>query len=131
MFSDTIVRKLYLLSTKILFCTALMVVLQLSTAISVAQSTFGEFVGTVKDPSGAVVAGCKVNLKNLGTAATRVAITDASGSYTIVNVEPGTYEMTLEASGFQRVTFPNLELTSRVTKRIDGSMTLASQAQAI
>ena len=71
------------------------------TAVSSAQSTFGEFVGTVKDPSGAAISGCTVTVKNLGTSATRTATTDSTGSYTVVNLEPGTYEITMEASGFQ------------------------------
>src|SRR5271167_4445424 len=104
--------RLSFVSMRMLLCAA---VLQLFTAISPAQSTFGEFVGTVKDPSNAVVAGCAVTVKNLGTSATRNTTTDATGSYTVVNLEPGNYEITLEMAGFQKVTFNNLQLLSRQT----------------
>jgi hypothetical protein len=105
--------------------------MQLFTVVGLAQSTFGEFVGTVKDPSGAAIAGCTVTVKNLGTSATRTATTDSTGSYTVVNLEPGDYEITMEASGFQKVTRPNLQLLSRQTVRVDGAMALATQAQAV
>jgi hypothetical protein len=32
-------------------------------------------------------------------------MTDGSGSYTVVNVEPGMYDIVFEASGFQRTTY--------------------------
>jgi hypothetical protein len=106
-------------------------VILLFTAVSSAQSTFGEFVGTVKDPSGAAISGCTVTVKNLGTSATRTVTTDSTGSYTVVNLEPGDYEITMEASGFQKLTRQNLQLLSRQTIRVDGSMALASQAQTV
>ena len=46
------------------------------------QSTFGEFVGTVHDPTGSVVPNCVVKAVNLGTSAARSTLTDASGDYT-------------------------------------------------
>lgn len=106
-------------------------IVQLFTGAGLAQSTFGEFVGTVKDPSGALIAGCKVTVKNLGTSATRTAITDASGSYIVVNLEPGDYQITMEMQGFQRFDRTNIQLLSRETLRIDGALPLASQAQAV
>lgn len=111
-----------------LICAAM---LQLLAPTSPAQSTFGEFLGTVKDPSGAVVAGCIVTAKNLETSATRATTTDSSGSYTLVNLEPGTYAITMEAQGFQKVTHPDLQLLSRQTVRVDGALGLATQAQTV
>ncbi len=78
-----------------------------------AQSTFGSFLGTVRDPSGSVVSAVKVTAVNKGTDAQRTTITDSSGSYDIVNLEPGTYQITMESPGFQRSVYPNLELDAR------------------
>jgi hypothetical protein len=128
---STIRQKLGRLSTRVHFYAALFAVMQLFTAISPAQSTFGEFLGTVKDPSGAVVSGCAVTVKNLGTSTTRTATTDSSGSYTVVNLEPGNYEVVMEMQGFQKATHTNVQLLSRQTVRVDGAMALASQAQTV
>ena len=131
MFSTAIAQKLGRRSAQVYAYAVLAAVVQLFTVISPAQSTFGEFLGTVKDPSGAVVAGCTVTVKNLGTSATRTATTDSTGSYTVVNLEPANYDITIEMTGFQKVTHTNLQLLSRQTVRVDGTLSLASQAQAV
>jgi hypothetical protein len=107
------------------------VLFQLTMVRSWAQSTFGEFLGTVKDPSGAVVANCLVTVRNVDTSTTRKVITDTNGNYTVVNLEPGTYEITLEAPGLQKVTNPNLPLLARQTVRVDGTLGLATQTQTV
>src|SRR5262249_23733355 len=100
-------------------------------AISFAQSTFGQFVGTVKDPSGSVIAGCSVTVRNLGTSATRTAVTDSTGNYTVVNLEPGAYEIILEMQGFQKATYDSVQLLARQTVRVDGSLAIGTQAQTV
>src|SRR5262245_18317405 len=131
MFSKTISQKSASLLTQVYLLALIAAVGQLSTVDSLAQSTFGQFVGTVKDPSGAVIPGVMVTVKNLGTSATRTATGDETGSYTVVNLEPGDYEITMEAAGFQRVTRSNLQLLARQTVRVDGVMPLSSQAQTV
>lgn len=100
-------------------------------AITVGQSTFGEFVGTVKDPSGSVIANCAISVRNVGTSATRSTVTDSTGNYTVVNLEPGTYEITMQLPGFDKAVFTNLQLLSRQTVRVDGSLQIGTQAQSV
>ena len=109
----------------------LAVVAQLFITLCRAQSTFGEFVGTVTDPTAAAIDGCTITVRNVGTSAIRTTTTDSTGSYTVVNLEPGTYEITMEKPGFQKVTHPNLELLSRRTVRVDSALPVAAQAQAV
>src|ERR1700720_730925 len=131
MFSTAIAQKLGRLSARVYAYAVLAAVVQLFTVSSPAQSTFGQFLGTVKDPSGAVVVGCTVTVKNLGTSATRTATTDSTGSYTLVNLEPANYDITMEMTGFQKITRTNVQLLSRQTVRVDGAMTLSSQTQTV
>jgi len=131
MFSKTISQKSGRLLIQACLFAVVAAAVQLFTVIGLAQSTFGQFVGTVKDPSGAVIPGVMVTVKNLGTSATRTAIGDETGSYTVVNLEPGDYEITMEAGGFQKVTRTNLQLLARQTVRVDGVMPLLSQAQTV
>src|SRR2546427_8253674 len=131
MFSKTIAHKSGSLLIQVYRLAVLTALLELFAVSGLAQSTFGGFVGTVKDPSGAVIAGCTITAKNLGTSATRTASTDETGSYTMVNLEPGDYEITMEQPGFQRVTHTNLQLLARQTVRVDGVMPLLSQAQTV
>src|SRR5271155_5523810 len=84
-----------------------------------AQSTFGTVLGTVKDPSGSVIPKAKVQLVNTGTNATRETETNSNGGYQFVNIDVGTYQLSIEAAGFQKTEFQTFELSSRETKHID------------
>lgn len=96
-----------------------------------AQSTFGSFTGTVKDPTGAPVPTCIVSLINKGTTVKRDAVTDADGQYLFVNVEPGMYDLVFQAPGFQRSTVTSFELLARQSARVDADLTLATQTESV
>jgi hypothetical protein len=95
------------------------------------QSTFGGFVGAVRDPSGGIVANSIVKVKNLGTDVTRDTLTDARGDYNVVNLEPGEYEISVEAPGFQPAKVSGITLLARQTIRQNVSLALATQAQTV
>lgn len=103
-----------------LFCTS-----------AFAQSTYGTILGTVKDPGGNVVVGAKILLTNQGTSVQRNAATDQSGNYVLPNLEQGTYELTIQATGFQEVRNTSLTLQARETMRVDGALKVASQSQSV
>jgi hypothetical protein len=115
----------------LLWCACIAAFMLANTGTGWAQSTFGEFVGTVKDPSGSVAVGCVVTIKNTGTSATRSTTTSAAGTYTVVNLEPGTYEIIMEMAGFQKAEFVNIELLSRQTVRVDGTLQVSTQTQTV
>src|SRR5215471_1163741 len=98
--------------------------------ISQAQSTFGSFVGTVHDPSGAAIAGGMVTVKNQGTSSRRSTLTNEKGDYIVVNLEPGVYELVIEAPGFQRSVY-SAELLARDTARVDANLTVAAQTSSV
>ena len=65
-----------------------------------AQVTSGNIVGTVTDPSGAVVPGAQVTLKSNARGNTQSTKTNAGGVYQFFLVEPGAYNITINATGF-------------------------------
>jgi hypothetical protein len=78
-------------------------VLVLSFAISLrlrAQVAGGTLSGTVSDPSGAAVPNAQVVIKNSGTGITRTVATNADGVYSAANLVPGSYEVSVSATGF-------------------------------
>ena len=89
-----------------LICLA---VLWLSSSPSAwAQSTStGTVVGAVTDPSGAVVGGATVTITDVSTNVARSTTTNASGRYTYVDVNPGTYNMAVSKSGFSTMKVEN------------------------
>jgi hypothetical protein len=108
-----------------------MLALSLSTGISRGQSTFGSFVGTVKDPAGAVIPTCVVSLTNKGTSAKREALTDADGNYAFLNIEPGMYDVEFRADGFRSAAITGFELTARQTLRADGTLQVATVVESV
>jgi hypothetical protein len=72
-----------------------------------------------------------VVVRNTGTSAERSTVTDSTGSYTVVNLEPGNYEITMEMPGFQKAVYNNLPLLARQTVRVDGSLVVGAQNQTV
>lgn len=69
-----------------------------------AQSlTSGDVVGTVTDPTGAAVPNANVTIKSQETGAAQIATTNATGAYRFALLNPGSYEISVNASGFQTV----------------------------
>jgi len=66
------------------------------------QTIFGRISGTVIDSTGAVVPEASVVVTNNSTNATRTAVTDESGFYTVTNLPVGTYTVTVERNGFKK-----------------------------
>jgi hypothetical protein len=96
-----------------------------------AQSTFGTFLGTVTDPSGQVLTDATATLTNTGTGATTTAKTDKEGTYSFLNVEPGTYSISISSEGFQQKEYSNLVLQARDTQRIDVKLTVGSTVSTV
>ncbi|MBK7927027.1 MAG: carboxypeptidase regulatory-like domain-containing protein [Bryobacterales bacterium] len=67
-----------------------------------AQSDNSYVTGTVKDPTGAIVSGAKVTIKNEDTGFAREVNTNESGLYIATNLPPGYYTVTVEAQGFKK-----------------------------
>jgi len=109
---------------------AVLILMVASNCAIYAQSTYASLVGTVRDPSGAGVPASIITIENTGTSAKRSSITDQSGSYTVPNLEPGMYKVTIQASGFVESNY-SVELLARQTVRIDGDMQIAAQAQSV
>jgi len=89
----------------------LLVLVSAACAISaLAQNNKGAIVGTVKDPNDALVGKAQVKVTSVKTGEVRTAETSDDGTFTITNLEPGTYKVVVESSGFQPVTAEAVEV---------------------
>jgi hypothetical protein len=70
-----------------------------------AQSTVatGNVQGTLSDPSGAVVEGAKITIKNKDTGNTVSTVTSSAGTYNSGTLVPGNYSVRADAAGFKSV----------------------------
>jgi hypothetical protein len=62
-----------------------------------AQVTGATLSGTITDPSGGVVPGAQISIRNTATGITKDATTDSAGFYTVPNLAAGTYEVKVRA----------------------------------
>ena len=69
---------------------------------SMAQVGTSTVVGTVTDPSGAIVAGAKVTLTNEATGVQLHTTATKAGIYTFPSLRPGSYTIDVEAAGFEK-----------------------------
>ena len=86
---------------------------------ALAQSNKGTVLGTVKDPNDALVTKAKVTVLNIATGESRDATTGDDGTYTVSNLEPGKYKVTVEAQGFQSVVFEDVTVETNARLPLD------------
>src|SRR5438552_5144948 len=83
------------------FCFVSIVLVAMCALSAMAQSTVtGAINGTVTNPNKEVVAGATITAKNNGTNKEATATTDDNGGFKIVNLDPGTYTVSVNSSGF-------------------------------
>src|SRR5207249_10006285 len=87
---------------------------------ALAQATDGNIVGTVFDPTGAVVGGASLELENVATGLKFESSTNADGQYRFNNILVGSYKITARATGFKAAVLENLrvELNKTTTTNI-------------
>ncbi|MGI8469356.1 MAG: carboxypeptidase regulatory-like domain-containing protein, partial [Pyrinomonadaceae bacterium] len=110
----TCLKKIAFLTAAIAFCFALL----LPASIRAQQIT-ATLSGTISDPQGAVVPGATVTATSNETGLAKTATTGDSGNYTITFLQPGTYNITVNKTGFSPTTRENIKLEVAQTASID------------
>jgi hypothetical protein len=77
---------------------------------AIAQTDQGRIVGTVRDQSGAVVAGSNITIKNERTGETRTTVSTDQGQYLVTALKPSSYTITIDAQGFAKTNYTNVTL---------------------
>jgi Carboxypeptidase regulatory-like domain len=106
------------------FCLMLMI----ASHAQVATATLG---GTVTDPSGAVVIGATVTLKNEETGIRTVTRTNATGVYAIRDIEPGVYSLEVTKAGFATDKPPSLTLAVNQTATLNFSLRTGTAQETV
>jgi hypothetical protein len=86
----------------------------------------GTILGTVTDPTGAVVPGASVSAKNEATNETRTFKTDPDGFFRFSALLSGTYTISASAASFRTTTVPAVVLSVNTQVRVDISMHLGN-----
>lgn len=83
------------------------------------QADSARLIGQVSDPTGSVISGAKITIKNLRTATTRVATTNQQGEYLVTNLPPATYEVQGITTGFGATVVSEVPLSVGQERRLD------------
>jgi hypothetical protein len=105
-----------LVSSLLVFCTG--------SAIGQSQIT-GRIAGTIKDEKGAVIVGAAITVASEATRQERHVVTGEDGNYSVALLHPGTYRISISASGFKSAVFKAVTVTITETTTINVELPIA------
>lgn len=91
----------------------------LSLTATFAQTSKGFLVGTVADPNGAIIPSANITITNTATGAVRTTVSQSNGSYRFDAIDPGTYNLTISATGFADSRSENIVVASAQTAEVN------------
>src|SRR5579863_9653706 len=91
-------------------CVLLLMACILFPAEISAQTGTTSLRGSVMDNSGAVIAGATIKLTEPQLGVQRSAVSNSSGAYEFASLQPGTYSLSVEATGFRKQDQKNIQL---------------------
>lgn len=97
---------------------------------SVSHATTSLY-GFVKDPSGAVVAGARVTVRNEETGAAQVTTTNPQGRYSFNDIQAGNSALFVTSTGFQSFNLTNVYLGIGRNNEIDATLSIGSAAETV
>jgi hypothetical protein len=97
-----------------------------------AQELAATLTGTVTDPTGAVVQGATVTVHSNETGAdVRTVTTDAGGNYSVTNLQPGDYTITIKQAGFSTFAASNVVLLVAQKHTLDVQLKTGEVSQTV
>jgi len=87
--------------------------------------------GVVTDKTGATISAAKVTVVNAGQGLQRAENTGEAGEYDFVSLQPGTYAITVEASGFRKYEQKNVQLLVNLPATVNVTMEVGSASQTV
>jgi Carboxypeptidase regulatory-like domain len=87
--------------------------------------------GVVKDPSGAIVPGAQVTVRNEETGGSQVTLTDAQGRYRFNDIQAGNSAVFVAATGFQRFNLANIYLGIGRNNEVDATLNVGAANETV
>jgi hypothetical protein len=99
--------------------------------LALAQLTTGDILGTVTDPTGAVVANANITVSNLDTNEARTVTSNANGEYDAPLLPVGRYQVTVKAPGFKVATTSTISLEAGDHQQADIHLTTGGANETV
>ena len=103
----------------------------LACATVFGQTTSGNIVGSVFDPTGAVVPGAQVTATNTQTGVVTPTTTSSTGEYRFSNLLVGTYNISVEAGGFVKKELTNVSVELNATVTANATLGIAQASTSV
>ena len=87
--------------------------------------------GIVADPSGGIIPGATVAVKNTATATEYAATTNDAGSFTVPAIDPGAYTVTVTLIGFKTAVLNNVRVNAAVPATVRVTMELGGVEETV
>jgi hypothetical protein len=115
----------------VVFVLAVLALVLFALPKASAQETTGGIQGTVKDSTGAVVPNAQVALTGTKLVGGEATKTNSVGYYSFQNLPPGTYELTVTATGFQTLKRPGLDIQVGSLPTVDLTLQLGTASTTV
>src|SRR5262249_8774472 len=96
-----------------------------------AQGSSTSLRGVVRDPSGAMIPGAVLSLKDTATGIEKSTTSGADGSYTFTNLQAGTFDLTVTASGFQAGVYKSVAVDTGPVTDVPIELTVGAANQSV
>lgn len=100
-------------------------------AIALSQSQTGSMSGTVLDANNAVVPGASVEAVHVSTGTTLHTVSSDAGLYVFPNLPPGTYTVTVEKPGFNKLVRTGVEIFIAQRQALDLQLQVGDVKQSV
>jgi hypothetical protein len=125
-------RRIFSAAFPVTFSAFLMVTFILCSAHhGRAQVAGATLSGTVTDPSGAAIAGAQVSVTNRATGVNRSVVADSAGFYSVPNLLPGSYDVTVSAEGFATSKQVDIQLTVGAQQLLNVPLKIGAANQTV
>src|SRR6476646_1354338 len=111
--------------------TNLLVAAWLPGAVLLAQTDRGSIRGSIVDATGAVVPGARVTAENTGTQIRATVLSLGDGGFTFSSLAPGSYQLSVEASGFKKAVVGGVAVHIGDTARADIQLEIGNVSESV
>ena len=101
------------------------------TAIARTQTVDTAILGNVSDSSGAAIPGATVTVVSPSTGITKTTVTGTQGQFEVQYLTPGSYDVTLQASGFAKQTRSGIVIQIGQQQKIDFTLSISAQQESV
>jgi hypothetical protein len=117
---------------RLLLATSLLCILALvGSPRSFAQGITGSITGTVTDSTGAAIPGATVTVRDAGTNAVHTVVSSEAGTYTVPQLPPGQYTVTVDKASFKSYKQTAITLSIDQVAQVNAALTVGSTGETV